>query len=486
MAVRASKSDLNSSVSSNNTSISLSLNKSIVCSPPNKIHSAVTTTTIAQLNLSATLSTTIPASVKPGIVSLVAASQAQNVSSTIAVSSSIIPPTKPIAFAAVAKHNTSQPPAQTENGQYSSAFASTAGSAPVGSNASILGHNTNQQLLQQQQPSSVINVLQSINQSISTQQQQQQQHTIVSSNAPAAALAITTITNSSTNSSSAISASAAIAAIGNSQHNTSAGSASEHSTIFTSITNNLSTTSSSAVVANNSSIVNCLSPTSSLNSSRTSPGLTSPNRPLPSTQQPHAVLNGPTTTPGVNQQQLANSVNATNAANNDSMSSLKTIVQAVINRNAGLDESSLLSSSGNILPATSITGAPTPSDTRQQLFASLGGASIGLNDPNGQTNGPNSNSVITNHSAVVAAVSLSTNSLLKSNLLSASTNEAHIPPLLGVAPLGPSPLQKEHQLQFQMMEAAYYHLPAPSDSERLRTYLHRQPIQTPPHYPQVS
>lgn len=67
-----------------------------------------------------------------------------------------------------------------------------------------------------------------------------------------------------------------------------------------------------------------------------------------------------------------------------------------------------------------------------------------------------------------------------------STNEAHIPPLLGVAPLGPSPLHKDHQLQFQMMEAAYYHLPTPSDSEKLTTYFHRTPVQTPPHYPQVG
>lgn len=66
------------------------------------------------------------------------------------------------------------------------------------------------------------------------------------------------------------------------------------------------------------------------------------------------------------------------------------------------------------------------------------------------------------------------------------TNEAHIPPLLGVAPLGPSPLQKDHQLQFQMMEAAYYHLPTPSDSEKLTTYFHRTPVQTPAHYPQVK
>ncbi|EZA53169.1 CCR4-NOT transcription complex subunit [Ooceraea biroi] len=67
-----------------------------------------------------------------------------------------------------------------------------------------------------------------------------------------------------------------------------------------------------------------------------------------------------------------------------------------------------------------------------------------------------------------------------------ATSEAHIPPLLGVAPLGPVPLQKEHQLQFQMMEAAYYHMPHPSDSERLRSYLPRNTCTTPPYYQQVQ
>lgn len=132
------------------------------------------------------------------------------------------------------------------------------------------------------------------------------------------------------------------------------------------------------------------------------------------------------------------------------MSTLKTIAQEAINRAAGLENDS--------------SPAPTPVDTRQQqqqqqqvqLFA----------DAN-VTNGPNSG--------------LTSSSLVKVR----GTNEAHIPPLLGVAPLGQSPLLKEHQLQFQMMEAAYYHLPTPSDSERLRTYLHRNPIQTPTHYPQV-
>jgi len=41
-------------------------------------------------------------------------------------------------------------------------------------------------------------------------------------------------------------------------------------------------------------------------------------------------------------------------------------------------------------------------------------------------------------------------------------------------------------MQFQMMEAAYYHLPQPMDTEKLQTYFHRAPVLTPSHYPQVS
>lgn len=76
-------------------------------------------------------------------------------------------------------------------------------------------------------------------------------------------------------------------------------------------------------------------------------------------------------------------------------------------------------------------------------------------------------------------------SLLESKMMMPVTTEAHIPPLLGVAPLGPVPLQKEHQRQFQMLEAAYYHMPLPSDSEKLRSYLARNPCPSPPYYPQV-
>lgn len=66
------------------------------------------------------------------------------------------------------------------------------------------------------------------------------------------------------------------------------------------------------------------------------------------------------------------------------------------------------------------------------------------------------------------------------------TSEAHIPPLLGVAPLGPAQLTVEHELQFKMLQAAFFHMPHPSDSERLRLHLPRQPCQTPLYYPQVS
>nr|XP_026485222.1 CCR4-NOT transcription complex subunit 3 [Vanessa tameamea] len=64
-------------------------------------------------------------------------------------------------------------------------------------------------------------------------------------------------------------------------------------------------------------------------------------------------------------------------------------------------------------------------------------------------------------------------------------SQAHIPPLLGVAPLGPLPLNNDHQVQFQMMEAAFYHMPHPSDSERTRVYLPRNICQTPVYYNQV-
>ncbi|XP_054716290.1 CCR4-NOT transcription complex subunit 3-like isoform X2 [Uloborus diversus] len=67
---------------------------------------------------------------------------------------------------------------------------------------------------------------------------------------------------------------------------------------------------------------------------------------------------------------------------------------------------------------------------------------------------------------------------------SLAEREAHIPPLLGVAPLGPITLSKECYQQIRILEVAQRHMPHPSDSERLRQYLPRNPYPTPSYYPQ--
>ncbi|XP_074032933.1 CCR4-associated factor Not3 isoform X2 [Leptinotarsa decemlineata] len=102
---------------------------------------------------------------------------------------------------------------------------------------------------------------------------------------------------------------------------------------------------------------------------------------------------------------------------------------------------------------------------------------------------------------VIDQAGLQNNSvILESNKSqSQGMSDAHIPPLLGVAPLGAIPLLKEHQTQFQLMESAFYHMPHLSDSERIRPgwpfekieridvnmgarYLPRTPCPTPAYY----
>lgn len=67
---------------------------------------------------------------------------------------------------------------------------------------------------------------------------------------------------------------------------------------------------------------------------------------------------------------------------------------------------------------------------------------------------------------------------------SPSGGEAHIEPLLGVAPLGIASLTKDQVYQQAMLEACWRHMPHPSDAERLRHYLPRNPCPTPTYYPQ--
>uniref|UniRef100_A0A674PJL7 CCR4-NOT transcription complex subunit 3 n=1 Tax=Takifugu rubripes TaxID=31033 RepID=A0A674PJL7_TAKRU len=64
-------------------------------------------------------------------------------------------------------------------------------------------------------------------------------------------------------------------------------------------------------------------------------------------------------------------------------------------------------------------------------------------------------------------------------------SEVSIPPSLGVCPLGPVPLSKDQQYQQTMEESAWTHMPHPSDSERIRQYLMRNPCPTLPFHHQV-
>ncbi|KAI8797478.1 CCR4-NOT transcription complex subunit 3-like isoform X1 [Biomphalaria glabrata] len=67
-----------------------------------------------------------------------------------------------------------------------------------------------------------------------------------------------------------------------------------------------------------------------------------------------------------------------------------------------------------------------------------------------------------------------------------STNTIHLNPLLGMAPLGPVQLAKEQHYQSAMVDAAYHHLPHPSDSERMRHFLPRNPCPTASYYPSTA
>lgn len=82
------------------------------------------------------------------------------------------------------------------------------------------------------------------------------------------------------------------------------------------------------------------------------------------------------------------------------------------------------------------------------------------------------------------SVSSTTSNNANASGLDGGPSQAHISPLLGVAPLGPVQLTKEMNAQYRMLEAAFQHMPHPSDSERLRPYLFRNPCVTPAYYPQ--
>lgn len=215
------------------------------------------------------------------------------------------------------------------------------------------------------------------------------------------------------------------------------------------------------------------------------------------------LLNGPTTL-GKN---ATNHAVSMHIASTHPMSTLKNIAQEVINRTSGGLESSPSPVAGSTLvqqqasqagtqtqqqpPTVQQQPQPQP-DTRQP-----GGQPVqsGQQQPGAQQQQPpqqtqpqqqpqqqqpftlvdpanSANSLIPTSSSTAisngpnAIINTSTSIVANTanpNVTSASmkvsgTNEAHIPPLLGVAPLGPSPLQKEHQIQVIITILARIHV----------------------------
>ncbi|XP_076449524.1 CCR4-NOT transcription complex subunit 3-like isoform X2 [Babylonia areolata] len=149
----------------------------------------------------------------------------------------------------------------------------------------------------------------------------------------------------------------------------------------------------------------------------------------------------------------------------ESLSSLQSIAQQAVN-SAGLDlqvpSPAQRTDSSSVFSTSQAPPQPTaPSPDDQSVAAS----------------------VFTSQTLNVSQISGSLSSSQQN--AAPPTSTIHLNPLLGVAPLGPVPHTKENTYQLAMTEAAFHHLPHPSDSERLRHYLPRNPCPTPAYYQQV-
>lgn len=196
--------------------------------------------------------------------------------------------------------------------------------------------------------------------------------------------------------------------------------------------------------------------------SRTSPSLTSP----PAHQATPHLVNGPTSVlvkniPNRQQQQQQQhqplTVTSTAASlvssGGEQMSTLKTIAQEVVNRTAMEVTASSqvpLAAPSSMNPHSITSGIESRLAVTTAGTAAYVASAVFINDPTSATtatatqNGPNlSGGSVT---PTLTSTTVSTGGTVKT-AQPAATNEAHIPPLLGVAPLGPSPLQKEHQIQ---------------------------------------
>lgn len=524
MAVRANKSDISSAgtighATSMGAGVSSAAKSSLVSSTPSKnsSHASLSLAPPApSLNVSAIASTSslaalAAASSVPSATFSASVATANATSTNPMTASSIIPASQPFAFSAVAKQSGSLASSDGNSVMHQfSAFAATLANNNVNSLQSAAANHT-------AMPNATLSTASAV-----VQQSAANADASLLSTAAGVGTAATpsnsrqttnpaTLANSSSSASSSVAAAAAISVT--TAASAASTTANDHLSQSASVTTSAGVASQSQ--SNNMSQLHSVNAAASANSSAsvTSSAATSVTLPAPAAHTvPLALaknaqhqINGPTAAASAS---VTNPT--TNALHDPAMSTLKSIAQEAIKRASTNDQQLLqppqhlesVEQNSVMASADAVRTHALQQNQQQhqlqhqqqhnqhQLQFSGGNDLIGSGN-NGNsaattatslTNNTNNNTVMSNGptsmSGGIAAHAVSNNN-------KPATNEAHIPPLLGVAPLGTTPLQKEQQLQFQMMEASYYHLPAPNDSERLRPYMHRQPVQTPAHYPQV-
>jgi len=203
----------------------------------------------------------------------------------------------------------------------------------------------------------------------------------------------------------------------------------------------------------------------------------------------------------------------TNATNNNSahMNSLKSMAENAVLAQHQQSNPSGFTNTPSDLPIASLLAASLPSGLSDDPNTAAALAALLAQQKGGNINLPAALSALqqqqqnfndqhrigfavqsggsTNASGSVAG-SQQTQNISPSMLMNSSgsggsmTNqETFIQPILGVAPLGKTPLSKEQNQQLIILESAYKKLPHPTDTERMRNYLPRILINTPSYYP---
>lgn len=203
------------------------------------------------------------------------------------------------------------------------------------------------------------------------------------------------------------------------------------------------------------------------------------------------LLNGPTT--NVEQQKLTSLKSMAQQAvesakidhNNQSISNLNSQLddphlQQQLNQQLNKGANQLYD---NVVNSSSITSNQQQQSTNASIMNLLSGNKQNLVQL--QNNQSINNNLVSNQQQQSTASNQQTNKQLpQSQQQTNTTQEAHISPMLGVAPLGSITLNKSMIYQMHMLEAAGRHIIHPMDTQRTRTYLAPNAFPTPSYYPQ--